>query len=274
MEGRDILEVESLGLVTIRCEVKAKKQVWNVSQVSHMGNWVGGILTSITNIWISQCNECRKRNQFWIKDSKFNEFRLEHCIWISIRLGYVQWTTEKRVQCAMWKFGLEIRFWSHQDIGISGSCEHSQNSVQFIQSCPTLCYPMDCSPSGFPAHHQLPEIAQTHVHQVSDGHPIISSSVVPFSSCPESFPASGSFPTSQFPASGGQSTGASALASVLPMNIQDWFPLGLTGLILQSKRLSRVFNTTIKSINSLVLSFLYSPTLTSIHDYWKNCSFD
>ena len=107
---------------------------------------------------------------------------------------------------------------------------------------------MDCSPSGFPVHHQFPEIAQTHVHQVGDGYPIISSSVVPFSSCPQSFPASGSFPMDQFPASGGQSIGASALASVLRMNIQDWFPLGWTGFIsLQSKGLSRVFsNTTVQ----------------------------
>ena len=79
-------------------------------------------------------------------------------------------------------------------------------------------------------------------------HPIISSSVVPFSSCPQSFPASGSFPMSQLFTSGGQSTGVSASASVLPMNIQDWFPLGSTGWIsLQSKGLSRVFsNTTVQ----------------------------
>ena len=102
-------------------------------------------------------------------------------------------------------------------------------------------------------------------------HPTISFSVVPFSSCLQSFPASGSFPMSQFFASGGQITGISASTSVLPINIQDWFPLGWTGWIsLQSKALSRVFsNTTVQSINSSALSFLYSPTLTSIHDYWK-----
>ena len=79
-------------------------------------------------------------------------------------------------------------------------------------------------------------------------HPTISSSVIPFSSCLQSFPASGSFSMSQFFASGGQSIGVSASASVLPMNIQDWFPLGLTDLIsLQSKGLSRVFsNTTVQ----------------------------
>ena len=79
-------------------------------------------------------------------------------------------------------------------------------------------------------------------------HPTILSSVVPFSSCLKSFPASRSFPLSQFFASDGQSIGASASASILPMNIQDWFPLGLTGWIsLQSNGLSRVFsNTTVQ----------------------------
>ena len=103
-------------------------------------------------------------------------------------------------------------------------------------------------------------------------HPAISSSVIPFSSCLQSFPASGSFQISQFFTSGGQSIGVSASASVLPMNIQDWFPLGWTSWIsLQSKGLSRVFpNTTVQKHQFLVLSFLYSPTLTSKHDYWKN----
>ena len=104
-------------------------------------------------------------------------------------------------------------------------------------------------------------------------HPDISSAVVPFSSCLQSCPASGSFQMSQFFTSSGQSIGVSALASVLLMNIQDSFPIRWTGWILQSKGHSRVFsNTQFKSINSSVLSFLYSPTLTSIHDYWKNYS--
>ena len=107
-------------------------------------------------------------------------------------------------------------------------------------------------------------------------HLTISSSVGPFSSCLHSFPASGSFPVSPFFASSGHSVGASASASVLPMNTQDWAPLGWTGWIsLKSKGLSRVFsNTTVQKINSSALSFLYSPTLTSIHDYWKNRSLD
>ena len=102
-------------------------------------------------------------------------------------------------------------------------------------------------------------------------HPTISSAVICFSSCLQSFPASESYPITQFFASGAQSIGASASASVLPMNIQDWFPLGLTGLnSLQSKGLSWVFsNTIVQKHQFLVLSFLYGPTLTSTHDYWK-----
>ena len=107
-------------------------------------------------------------------------------------------------------------------------------------------------------------------------HPIISFSVILFSSCLQSFPASGSFQMSQLFAWGGQSIAVSTSASVLPMNIQDWFPLGWTGWIsLQSKGLSRVFSsTTVQNHNSSALSFLYSPTLPSIHDYWKNHSLD
>ena len=109
-------------------------------------------------------------------------------------------------------------------------------------------------------------------------HPTISSSVAPFSSCLQPFPASGSFPMSQLFILDGQSIGASASASAFPMNIQDWLPLGLTSSIsLQSKGLLRVFSSTTtqnESINSSVLSLRYDPTLTSIHDYWKNRSFD
>ena len=100
---------------------------------------------------------------------------------------------------------------------------------------------------GLPVHHQLPEFTQTHVHRVGDAvqpsHP-----VVPFSSCPQSFPASGSFQMSQLFPSGSQSIGVSASTSVLAMNTQDWSPLGWTSWIsLQSKGLSRVFsNTTVQ----------------------------
>ena len=105
-------------------------------------------------------------------------------------------------------------------------CLDSVSSVQFssvAQSCLTLCDPMNRSTPGLPVHHQLLEYTQTHVHRVGDAisPSVISSSVIPFSSCPQSFPASGSFQMSQFFASGGQSIGVSASASVLPMNIQD-----------------------------------------------------
>ena len=113
------------------------------------------------------------------------------------------------------------------------------------QSCLTLYNPMDCSMPGFPDQHQLLELAQTRVHCIGEAiqpsHPLASPS-------PPAFPTSGSLPMSRFFTSGGQSIGVSASASVFPMNIQDWFPLGLTGLIsLQSKGLSRVFsNTTVQ----------------------------
>ena len=106
-------------------------------------------------------------------------------------------------------------------------------------------------------------------------HPTISSSVVPFSSCVQSCPASVSFQMSQFFTSGGQSIGASASAPILPMNIQDWFPLVLTDWSPCSSGDSQESSLTpqFKSINSSVLSFLYGPTLTSMHDNWKNHSF-
>ena len=120
--------------------------------------------------------------------------------------------------------------------------------VQFssvTRSCPTLCNPMDCSMPGFRVLHYLLEFVQTRVHWVGDAlqpsHPLSPR----FSSCLQSFPAARSFPRSLFFTSGGQSTGVSASASVLPVNIQGWSPLGLTGLIsLQSKGLSGVFSST------------------------------
>ena len=101
-------------------------------------------------------------------------------------------------------------------------------------------------------------------------HPTISPSVAPFSSRLQSIPASGSFPMSHLLTSGGQSIGASASASVLPMNTQDWSPLGWTGWIsLQSTGLSRVFSTTTAQKHQFFnVQPSYGPTLTSIHDYW------
>ena len=119
-------------------------------------------------------------------------------------------------------------------------------SIQFstvTQSCPTLCDPMNRSTPGLPVHHQLPESTQTHV--MPSSHLILS---CPFSSCPQSLLASGSFPMSQLFAWSSQSIGVLALASFLPKKSQGWSPSEWTGWIsLQSKGLSRVFsNTTVQ----------------------------
>ena len=134
-----------------------------------------------------------------------------------------------------------------QDLLFIGMNNNDENNGCFslAKSCLTLCDPMNCSIPAFIVLHYLPKFAQTHVHWVSD---VIqpSSPLLPFlfSSCLQSFPTSGSISMSQLFESGGQSTGASASASVLPVNIQDWFPVGLTCLIsLQSKGLSRVFSS-------------------------------
>ena len=137
---------------------------------------------------------------------------------------------------------------------------------------------MDCNTTGLPVHHQLLEPISIQnscpLHQWC--HLTISASVVSFLSHLQPFPASGSSQMSQFFISDGQIIGVSASASVLPKGIQDCFPLGWTGWIsLLSKGLSRVFsNTTVQSINILVLRFLYGPNFTSIPDYWNNHSFD
>ena len=131
---------------------------------------------------------------------------------------------------------------------------NSLSSVQLLSHVQLFATP-DCSTSGLPVYHQLPEFTQTHVPMGLPNslswwcHPTISSSVIPFSSHLQSFPASEAFLMSQLFASGGQRIGVSNSASVLPMNIQEWFPLGLTGWISwQSKGLSRVFsNTTVQS---------------------------
>ena len=152
--------------------------------------------------------------------------------------------------------------------------------VVVVFSCSVQCT-LDSWPTHGPQHTRFP------CHSPSSGacsnscplswwcHPTISSSVVPFS-CLQSFSASGSFLMSQLFSSGDQNIGTLASALVLPINIQEWFPLGLTGLVsLQSKGLLESPSTSqFKSINSSVLTILYTPTLTSIRDCWKNHSFD
>ena len=160
------------------------------------------------------------------------------CSVVSSWKGYMGWLLDRLFwACSFYGFQLySVQF----------------SSVQFssvAQSCPTLCDPMNRSTPGLPVHHHLPEFTQTHVHPSSPWcHPAISSSVVPFSSCPQSLPASESFPMSQLFTWGVQSTGASALASFLPKKSQGWSPSEWTDWIsLQSKWLSRVIsNTTVQ----------------------------
>ena len=131
------------------------------------------------------------------------------------------------------------------DISNNFESEHLFSQFSSVaQLRPTLCNPLDCSTPGFLVHHQLPKLAQTQAHWISDAIQLSHPLLLP----PSSFPASGSFPVSQFFSSVGQSFRISASASVFPINIQDLFPLRLTGWIsLQSKGLSRVFsNTTVR----------------------------
>ena len=166
--------------------------------------------------------------------------------WIWAEVSFPGWVKGPDVRWNLWLIK-PVR--SEIKIGeVSRDCLLSWvTCCSVAQLCLTLCDPLDCSPPGFLVLHYLLEFAEKHVHWVGDAiqpsHPVI-----PFSSCLQSFPASGSFPMSQLFASGGQSIGTSASPSVFPMNIQDWFPLRLTGWIsLLSKGLSRVFsNTTVQ----------------------------
>ena len=168
--------------------------------------------------------------------------------------------------------GLYIHSGSNLLVIWSKSVSQSVSSV--TQLGPTLCDPMNCSTPGLPVHHQLLESTQTHVHWVGDAiqpsHPLLSPSP-PALNPPL---ASGSFQMSQLFASGGQSIGVSASASVLPMNTQDWSPLGWTGWIsLQSKGPSRVFsNTTVQKHQFSGAQLSLESNSHIIHDHWKNHS--
>ena len=149
-------------------------------------------------------------------------------LWCWRRLLRVPWTARRSNQSILKE--------------ISPGCSLEVQFSSIAQLCPTLCDPMNHSTPGLWVHPHLPEFMQTHAHQlggaIQPSHP-----VVPFSSPLQSFLALGSFPMSWLFTSGSQSTGASVSAPVFPMNIQGWYPLGLTGLIsLQSMGLSRVFS--------------------------------
>ena len=133
---------------------------------------------------------------------------------------------------------------------------------------------MDCNTPGFPVLNHFPEFAQSHVHYVSDAiqpsHPLSSSSPPAFNLSQRQ-----SFPMSKLFASGSQSIGVSASTSVPPMNTQDWSPFRMDWLdLLAIQGTLKSLLQLLQSINSLALSLLYGPTLTSIHDYWRNHTFD
>ena len=157
-----------------------------------------------------------------------------------------------------------------------GSRKNSLICCSVTKSCLTLCDPMDCGMPGFPVHHQFPELAHIHVHRVGDAiqpsHPLLSPSPPPFNLSQHQ----GLFWWVSFSHEVAKSIGVSASASALPMNTQDWYPLGWTGWIsLQSKGLSESSPVPqFESINCSALSLLYGPTLTSVHDYWKYHSFN
>ena len=175
----------------------------------------------------------------------------DYCIAFEL---YLRWMYIARIRCESWRHEsgrnqdpVWLLFWWQNSWSLLFSSQFPvwvwfNIAVVQLLSLVWLCDLMDWSTLDFPVPHHLPELAQTHVHQIGDA---ISSSVVPSSSCLQSFPASRSFPMSQLFTSDSQSIGASASASVLPMNIQGWFPLELTDFIfLQSKGLSRVFSST------------------------------
>ena len=177
------------------------------------------------------------------------------------------WTRVSYISCIE---RLHLRYWKAGSLPLAPlgtpSRDHQFSSV--AQSCLTLCDPMDCNTPGLPVHHQLLEFTQTHVNWVSGAiqpsHPLSSPSPPAFSLSQHQ----GSFQMSQFFTSDGQSTGVSALASVLPMNTQDWFPLGWTGWIsLQSKGLSRVFSNTTVQKHQFFGAQLSSRSNSHIHTW-------
>ena len=170
-----------------------------------------------------------------------------------------------------WEMILSYPF-NHSDKDFAGKHSYFLNTFTSVQfSCSVVSnslWPHESQHARPPCPSPAPGVYSNSCLSSRRCHPAISSSVVPFSSCPQSFPASGSFPMSQFFSWGGQSGGVSASASVLPMNTQDWFPLGWTGWIsLQSKGLSRIFSNTTVQKHQFFSTQLSSQSNFHIHTW-------
>ena len=175
------------------------------------------------------------------------------------------------VDLCTWTYVFRITYmneqWIKQKLRNVQSCQHF-SSVQSLS-------PHESQHTRPPCPSPTPRLCSNSCPSSRWCHPAISSSVVPFSSCPQSLPASGSFPMSQLFAWGGQSTGVSASASALPKNTQDWSPLGWTGWIsLQFKGHSSLLQHHSSKASISWHSAFFTVQLTSIHDHWKNHSFD
>ena len=184
--------------------------------------------------------------------------------WLKWRLDLITFSLIFKI-CSVLNIFIKVIF-------LSWKCAHCIQFCSVAQLCLTLCDLMDRSMPDLPVHHRLHGLCPWSRWC----HPTISSSVIPFSSLLQSFPPSGSFQMSQFFTSRGQSIGVSASASVLPMNIQDWFPLGWTGWIsLHSKGLARVFSNTTVQKHQFFSTQLSLYSSSHIHTwYWKKHSFD
>ena len=185
-------------------------------------------------------------------------------------LGIKEWAEANWVRCRVWWRHVECSIWSRKVQGRRGvKGQHREDPGSSVQSSHSVMWVQLTSLPVHPNSWSLLKLMSTE----SVMHPAFSSSVIPLSSCLQSYPALGSFPMSQFFTSGGQNIGASA--TVLPMNRTDFLYDWLVGSPC-SPRDSRESSPTpqFKSISLSTLSFLYGPTLTSIRDYWKNHSFD
>ena len=228
--------------------------------------WLDGITTRWTWVWASSGRWWRREKPGELK-SMGSESRTQLSDWTT--KNGISWNLIKIKTCAFQK---TPKKWKHQpqNTWIDGDRYIPMYSYlsSVAQSCPTLCDPMNHSTPGLLVHYHLPEFTQTHVHRVGDAiqppHPLLSPSPpAPNSSQHQSFPMSQLF------AWGGQSTGVSALASLLPKNIQGWSPLEWTGWIsLHSKGLSRVFsNTTVQNSSASILQHSAFFTVQLSHPY-------